>query len=70
MGELGNAINDLKKLGRNLREILTRLQQNNSYNFRVNYEKFGAFTQSINDQVKLVTKLVNRYVSELNLKVR
>lgn len=70
MVELRNAINDLNKLGRNLREILTRLQQNNSYNFRVNYEKFGASTQSIDDQVKLVTKLVNRYVSELNLKVR
>ena len=70
MGELRNAINDLNKLGRNLREILTRLQQNNSYNFTVNYEKFRAFTQSIDNQVGLVTKLINRYISELKLKVR
>ena len=70
MGELRNAINDLNKLGRNLKEILARLQQNNSYNFTVNYEKFGTFTQSIDNQVKLAIKLINRYVSELNLKVR
>ena len=69
MVELRTAINDLNKLGRNLRELLTRLQQNNSYNFSVNYDKFSVFTKSIDDQVKEATKLINRYISGLKIKV-
>lgn len=69
MIELRNAINDLNKLGRNLRELLTRLQQNNSYNFSVNYDKFSVFTKSIDDQVKEATKLINKYISDLKIKV-
>ena len=69
MIELRNAINDLNKLGRNLRELLTRLQQNNSYNFSVNYDKFSIFTESIDNQVKEATKLINKYTSDLKIKV-
>lgn len=69
MIELRNAINDLNKLGRNLRELLTCLKQNNSYNFSVNYDKFSVFTKSINDQVKEATKLINKYISNLKIKV-
>lgn len=69
MTDLRNAINDLNKLGRNLRELLARLQQNNSYNFSVNYDKFSVFTKSIDDQVKETTKLINKYISDLKIKV-
>ena len=69
MIELRNAINDLNKLGRNLRELLARLRQNNSYNFSVNYDKFSVFTKSIDDQVKETTKLINKYISDLKIKV-
>ena len=69
MIELRDAINDLNKLGRNLRELLARLRQNNSYNFSVNYDKFSVFIKSIDDQVKEATKLINKYVSYLKIKV-